>query len=30
VAPGQQVHLRPELGNVHLFDANNGERLAAR
>ena len=29
VAPGQQVHLRPELGNVHLFDAVNGERLSA-
>src|SRR5262245_33437891 len=30
VAPGQQVHLRPDLGNVHIFDAANGERLGTR
>ncbi len=28
VAPGQQVYLRPELGDVHLFDAASGERLS--
>jgi multiple sugar transport system ATP-binding protein len=28
-APGETVHLQPETGKVHLFDAQQGTRLAA-
>jgi multiple sugar transport system ATP-binding protein len=27
VAPGQQIHLRPEAGSIHLFDVLSSERL---
>jgi multiple sugar transport system ATP-binding protein len=26
-APGQQIHLAPDLGAVHLFDKGTGQRI---
>ena len=28
-APGTTIHLKPDLGHAHLFDAGTGRRLAA-
>jgi multiple sugar transport system ATP-binding protein len=27
--PGATIHLQPDLGRAHLFDAGSGKRLAA-